>query len=188
MAVRKPSIHFFPAILAGNNRSLNRTASTPFGWADEASATSSSKESRSGFCDCSAQISACDRGRDFSSATHAENAIPKTRLQCRAILAAAAVFTGVPSNRPSWLRRGAFVRDDLLCDDPATQARRSGRAGGMQTSERLEAERRSTLPDGRLASASLEYPRRFAQNQLLLYQKCLLRFHRTTGASTPFAG
>src|ERR1700728_3435806 len=105
------------------NRALSRSASAPSGLAVEARTTRSSKEGRSGFCDRSAKVSACDSGRDFSCATHEDNAIPRTRPQCRAIFDITALFTCVPSNILQWIRRAAYLRGDLPYDDPAMQAR-----------------------------------------------------------------
>jgi hypothetical protein len=53
--------------------------------ADEASATRSSKERRSGFCDRSVGVFAFDVSREFSCATQEENTIPKARPQRKAI-------------------------------------------------------------------------------------------------------
>jgi hypothetical protein len=66
--------------------------------AHEASATRSSQERRSGFCDRSAAVSACDVSQEFSCATHEDDTTPKTRPQCKAILTTASFVTDVFSN------------------------------------------------------------------------------------------
>jgi hypothetical protein len=66
--------------------------------AHEASATRSSQERRSGFCDRSVAVSACHVSQEFSCATHEDDTTPKTRPQCKAILTTASFVTDVFSN------------------------------------------------------------------------------------------
>jgi hypothetical protein len=80
------------------------------------------------------------------------------------VYAGGPLFTGVSSNIHLRLRCRAFLCDDPPDYEQATQARRSGPAGWLQTSGRRATDRRSSkLPGGGLASVSSERPRRLAQ-------------------------
>jgi hypothetical protein len=83
------------------------------------------------------------------------------------VYAGGPIFTDVSSNIHLRLRCRDSRCDDPLHYEQATQARRSGPTGWLQTSGRRAPERRSSkLPGGGLASVSSERPRRLAGEHL----------------------